>query len=98
MDDSDAKKVRELFYKALDEVKNEMAEEYNKNIEPKKSDVNDDKELDEYIDKLQRTTSICINLDWIREYTKFNCPEGSWARDCILAMLETWRFDMLEED
>jgi hypothetical protein len=56
-----------------------------------------DKELDEYIDKLQRTTAICINLDWIREYLKMNCPEGSEGRDYILMMLETWRVDMMED-
>lgn len=57
-----------------------------------------DEELDAYIDKLQGSVSICINVDWIREYIKMNCPEGSEGRDYILAMLETWRFDMLEED
>ena len=51
-------------------------------------------DIDEYIDKLQRSTAICINLDWIREYIKMNCPERSDARDYILAMLETWRVDM----
>lgn len=50
--------------------------------------------IDDYIDMLQRSTAICINLDWIREYIKMNCPEGSEARDYILAMLETWRVDM----
>lgn len=56
-----------------------------------------DEELDEYIDKLQRSTAICINLDWIREYIKMNCPEWSEARIDILAMLETWRADMRGE-
>ena len=60
-------------------------------------EFNDDKELDEYIDKLQRSTAICINLDWIREYIKMNCPEGSEGRDYILAMLETWRVSMKED-
>lgn len=50
--------------------------------------------IDDYIDMLQRSTAICINLDWIREYIKMNCPKGSEARDYILAMLETWRVDM----
>ena len=50
--------------------------------------------IDDYIDMLQRSTAICINLDWIREYIKMNCPVGSEARDYILAMLETWRVDM----
>lgn len=53
--------------------------------------------VDEYIDKLQSSTAICINLDWIREYMKMNCSEGSEARDYILAMLETWRVDMRGE-
>ena len=53
--------------------------------------------IDEYIDKLQRSTAICINMDWIREYIKMNCPEGSEARDYILAMLETWKVDMRGE-
>ena len=57
-----------------------------------------DEELDEYIDKLQRSTAICINLDWIREYIKMNCPEGSEGRDYILAMLETWRVDTYDKD
>lgn len=57
-----------------------------------------DKELDEYINKLQWSTAKCIDLDWIREYLKMNSQEGSKERDYILAMLETWRFDMLEED
>ena len=57
-----------------------------------------DEELDKYIDKLQGSVAICINLDWIREYIKMNSQEGSKERDYILAMLETWRFDMLEED
>jgi len=53
--------------------------------------------IDDYIDMLQRTTAICINLDWIREYIKMNCSEDSEARDYILAMLETWRVDMRGE-
>ena len=53
--------------------------------------------IDDYIDMLQRSTAICINLDWIREYIKMNCPEGSEARDYILVMLETWRADMRGE-
>lgn len=56
-----------------------------------------DEELDKYIDKLQRSTAICINLDWIREYIKMNCPKDSEARDYILAMLETWKVDMRDE-
>ena len=55
-----------------------------------------DEELDKYIDKLQWSTATCINIDWIREYIKMNCPKGSEARDYILAMLETWRVDMNE--
>ena len=50
-----------------------------------------DEELDKYIDMLQRCSAICIDLDWIREYIKLNCPEWSEGRDYILAMLETWR-------
>ena len=75
---------------------------YDVIVKPKEIDVklaiSNDEELDAYIDKLQGSVSICINVDWIREYIKMNCPEGSEARDYILAMLETWRFDMLEED
>ena len=54
--------------------------------------------IDEYIDKLQRSTDIHINLDWIRKYIKMNCPEGSEGRDYILAMLETWRVDVSEKE
>ena len=57
-----------------------------------------DKELDEYINKLQWSIAKRIDLDWIREYIKMNSQEGSKERDYILAMLESWRFDMLEED
>lgn len=71
-------------------------------VAPKEIDVKlvsskKDEELDEYIDKLQRSTAICMNLDWIREYIKMNCPEGSEGRDYILAMLENWRVSMKED-